>query len=290
MAKNPGVQRLAMQFRSVASPLGGLTITGFAVRQTVSVDQPRIFGQYALVYVLAGAGTYSDANGWEQRLEPGDLIVVFPELQHLYGPAPGTGWVTTFLCFQGPVFDLWREKGLLDSRHPVLHLEPVDHWSHRMESVLGASRQIGFLPPLVETCRLLELLAAILTGEGRGQSQADRQWVERACGLIEAGLEHTQDWKKIARSFGLTTEGFRKRFTRLTGHAPARYRMGRLIDRACELMYEGGIADFEIAERLGFCDAFYFSRRFKEITGKSPRVFRKSLALQNRAPAGPAAK
>jgi len=56
--------------------------------------------------------------------------------------------------------------------------------------------------------------------------------------------------------------------------------MGRLIDRACELMCESRFTDSEIAERLGFCDEFYFSRRFKEITGKSPRMFRKNLAMQ----------
>jgi len=282
MSKKVDVRRLAMQFRSTAaSPVGGITITGFAIRQTVALVRPRVFGQYALVYILAGSGTYSDANGWEQRLEAGDCVLVFPELRHIYGPTPGTSWSTTFLCFQGAVFDLWREKGLLNSSHPVFHLEPVDEWSHRIESVLGASRQIGFLPPLVETCHLLELLAAILTGEGRPQfHQEDRQWVDRACALIEAELGRTPDWEKIASQFGLAPEGFRKRFARLAGHSPARYRMGRLIDRACELMCEGRFRDFEIAERLGFCDEFYFSRRFKEITGKSPGTFRKNLSLQ----------
>jgi AraC-like DNA-binding protein len=282
MPEKPAVQRLGMQLRSASTSLGGITIVGLGVRQTVALGGPRIFGQYALVYILAGAGAYSDANGWQQPLQPGDLILVFPELKHTYGPLPGTTWVTTFLCFQGPVFDLWREKGILDSRHPVLRLQPVDEWSRRIESVLGAARQIGFFPPLVETCRLLELLGVIITGAGRAQSRQDRLWVEQACGLIEAGLVGAPDWEKIAAQFGLTPEGFRKRFARLSGYSPARYRMGRLIDRACELMCESRLADFEIAGRLGFCDEFYFSRRFKQITGKSPRQFRQSLPLQDR--------
>jgi AraC-like DNA-binding protein len=33
-----------------------------------------------------------------------------------------------------------------------------------------------------------------------------------------------------------------------------------------------------LIEVLGFCDEFYFSRRFREITGKSPSEFRAILS------------
>lgn len=252
-----------------------MTITGIGVSQEMALPEPRVFGQYALVYVLDGRGRYADANGWEQELRPGDLMVVFPELEHIYNPAPGTTWVTSFLCFQGPVFELWREAGLLDTRRPVYHLEPVDAWSRRIEAVLGGA---GFSRPLLDICRLQELLAAILTGEGQAETyQDDLLWAQRACGVIETKLNGSPDWGKVSRQFGLTTEGFRKRFTRVTGQSPARYHMGRRIDRACELMGKERMTDRQIAEVLGFCDEFYFSRRFKQITGKAPRHFRQTL-------------
>lgn len=278
------VRRTAMQFRHAsASPLGNILARGFGVKQSRALEEWRTFGQYALMYVLQGAGTYRDANGWEQELRAGDLVLVFPELSHIYNPMPGTQWVCTFLCFQGPVFGLLREQGGLDSRKPVYHLEPVDEWSRRIEEVLGPSREIGQQPPLVEVTRLLELLARILSDSGGAPLiQEDRRWAARACGLLEAHLTEPLDWAGLARGFGLTVEGFRKRFARLVGQPPARYRMGRLIDRACELICEGRHTDSQIAELLGFCDEFYFSRRFKEITGKSPRTFRKSFLPRSR--------
>ncbi len=278
--RSKAAQRTAMQFRHAsASPLGNISVTGFGVRQSRALEEPRIFGQYALMYVLQGEGEYRDANGWEQRLSPGDLVLVFPELSHLYNPLPNTQWVCTFLCFQGPVFDLLRGPGGLDSRKPIYHLEPVDEWSRRIEEVLGAAREIGQQPPLVEVTRLLELLAKIVSDPGGTLLiREDRRWAARACGLLEAHLTERLDWAGLAHGFGLTVEGFRKRFARLVGQPPARYRMGRLIDRACELICEGRHTDSQIADLLGFCDEFYFSRRFKEITGKSPRMFRKSFA------------
>jgi len=262
--------------------VGSITAAGFGVRQKRALTQPRVLGQFALVYLLAGEGSYEDANGWRRKLVPGDFVLVFPEMRHLYNPDARTTWVTSFLCFSGPIFDLWRQQGVLDVRSPIFHREPVDEWNRRLEAVLGAKRQIGSDPALVETCRLMGLLAEILTERsGVTAREEDRRWAQRACGVIEASLGESADWEHIARQFGLSSEGFRKRFTRLSGHTPACYRTGRLIDRACEMMCETPDTDREIAERLGFCDEFYFSRRFKEITGRSPRVFRRGLALEN---------
>ena len=275
-------ERIALQFRNAAaSPLGSITAAGFGVLQKRALGEPRVLGQFALVYLLAGEGSYEDANGWQRKLVPGDFVLVFPEVRHLYNPDAGTKWVVSFLCFSGPIFDLWKQQRVLDARIPIFHREPVDEWNRRLENVLGAKHQIGSDPGLMEICRLMSLLAEILTGKsGVAAREEDRRWVQRACGVIEASLGESADWEHIARQFGLSSEGFRKRFTRLSGHTPARYRTGRLIDRACEMMCETPDTDREIANRLGFCDEFYFSRRFKETTGRSPRAFRRGLALE----------
>jgi len=257
-------------------------VAGLGIQQSTALTAPRLFGQYALVYVLNGAGFYRDALGWEQSLTPGDFLFVFPELEHLYNPLPGTTWRTSFLCFQGPIFDLWLKSGAFDPRTPVLHREPVDEWSRRMNDVLGPSRQIGSQPSLVETSRLLQLLATILTDFGNApMPDEDRRWAQRAIEFLETSLHQKVDWQNVALHFGLSAEGFRKRFARLIGQPPARYRNGRLIDRACEMMSGTRLTDQQIAEQLGFCDEFYFSRKFKETTGKSPRAFRHSLALRS---------
>jgi AraC-like DNA-binding protein len=265
---------------AAASPLGRITLAGFGVRQSVALEKPRMLGQFAIVYLVDGSGKYSDANGTRKNVETGDMMILFPDLAHVYNPLPGTQWVTTYLCFQGPVFELWRTQGLLNPRKPVHHAEPVAVWSRRIESVVDPSRQAGSTPSLLGICRLQQLLAEIVTGAGRSTVyQDDVQWLERVSGLMEANLADPVDWENLAHQVGLSAESFRKRFTRLAGQPPARYRMGRLMDRACELMQDRSLKDRQIAESLGFCDEFYFSRRFKSITGQSPRQFRANSLL-----------
>ena len=263
---------------AVTSPIGSITSAGFVESTRVGAGPARIFGQYALVYILAGEAFYHDANGLKQDLSPGDLVLIFPNLAHSYGPKPPGVWTSLWLSFQGRIFDLWREQGLLDEARPIYHLEPVDEWFRRFDSILGAPRQTGYAPPLLEVCKLQTLLAEIVSGSG-GQThyQDELRWASLACARLDASLTAAPDWEDIASHLGTTPETFRKRFTRIVGLPPARYRTGRMVDRACELMQERRLTDKQIAESLGFCDEYYFSRRFKQMTGRSPRAFRRQM-------------
>ena len=81
----------------------------------------------------------------------------------------------------------------------------------------------------------------------------------------------------LRADLGMSYDGFLKRFRRGVRIPTARYRAAHLIDRACELMRHGRLTDRQIAEQLGFCDEFFFSHRFKQVTGRSPRQFRAHL-------------
>lgn len=264
---------------AVRSPLGQVSLAGFIRNGRGIPRRPlRVLGSYALVYVVDGGGRFEDATGLELAVVAGDLLLIFPELAHTYGPTSRTIWTELYLVFDGPVFDLWRATGLLDPRKPLLHLEPIEQWTARFETILGAPRQPGFAPSLLEVCRLQAVLGDALLGDARRGAQDEATaWLGRACTLLESDLDHDLDLRDLARDLHMSYDGFRKRFRRHVGVAPARYRAGRIVDRACELMQQGHLTDKQIAEQLGFCDEFYFSRRFKQITGRSPRQFRAHL-------------
>ena len=266
-----------------ASPLGRLGESSH-VRNAAGVSIPpwRVYGRYALVYLYDGAGFYADNTGARQALGPGDLIVVRPDLPHAYGATPEDEWREYYLSFDGPVFDLWARAGLLlDAARPVYHLEPVDEWLRRFTGVFAASVTPGnpdAATSLREVCRLQTLLADILRENrtDRLALPADQRWVAQARALLEGGLASLEE---IARRLRVTPEGFRKRFTRLAGQSPARYRTARRIDRACELLSGPDRPTIkEVAARTGFDDEFHFSRRFKAMTGESPNRFRQRLA------------
>lgn len=280
MASNSELRTQVLFRNSSNSQLGRITLAGVLRNSRgIARNRPmRVFGSYALVYVLDGSGSYADANGYTQAIRPGDAILVFPTLGHYYGPGRGEQWTEIYLVFDGPVFDLWQQTGLLDPRKPVLHAEPIDHWLERIESVLGAPRTAGFSPPLLEVCRLQQILGELLLGGPRGGGiSADMRWAAQMSALLSSDLDQTLDLRALASQHQTSYHSLRKRFTRIVGVPPVRYRSMRIVDRACELMQSGELTDKQIAANLGYCDEAHFSRRFKQITGVSPRQFRRRL-------------
>jgi AraC-like DNA-binding protein len=285
---NPGESgdgRIGLFQAGSSSPLGRISAT-----DTLRMVKPnptnrfRRFGSYALVFLLAGEGRYQDESGADRQLQPGDLILVRPSLGHFYGPYPWTEWVERYVVFEGPVFDLWEACGLFNLHPPIVRLDPVHVWNAELDRLFGDTGRIGTLPALEQVSRLQELLSRILLAHtvGGQPTSEDREWLSRAYSLLDAGdpaIGNDLDLPTVAASLAMSYDGFRKRFRNLSGISPARYRMLRRIDRAQRLLQRGMLTHREIAEALGFCDEQHFSRRFKQITGKSPRAFRQSLPI-----------
>jgi len=256
---------------AVGSPLGRIAVAGRIIGSTgVDFAAMRVLGAYALVYVVRGGGRFADARGTRRTIRDGDLLLLFPEIAHAYGPVPGRRWDEIYIVFEGPVFDLWRRRGILSPAEPVQHLEPVSFWRRRLEDLLAAD-----LSPLERVCRLQATLAQVLAQPTHDLSRArDAAWLERAQAALTSGLGNELDLTAAARGLGMSPETFRKRFVRLARIPPGRYRATALIEVACRLLHEGVLSLKEIAARLGFSDAFHFSRRFKQITGRTPSQYR----------------
>jgi AraC-like DNA-binding protein len=243
----------------------------------------RVLNFFALVYTLEGEAFYRDANGANLLIFPGDMILVFPELAHTYGPRPGKTWAEYYMIFEGDVFDLWRKKGLLDKTKPVYHLGPMDYWLEKFQSITKTNQGPGFPPSVLDICRLQTVLAEVLHSE-RTDSMLPQEldWASHVCSLLEKDLMREKTMPAVAKTLKMSYESFRKRFTRIVGMSPARFRDSRIINQACRLMQETALSNKEIAYQLGFADECHFSHRFKQITGRSPLQFRKAVPVMIR--------
>ncbi|GAB4446392.1 MAG: hypothetical protein Kow0031_29050 [Anaerolineae bacterium] len=261
----------------IGSALGQIIVAGI-VRDSpgLAPQKPsRVLQHYGLVYVNDGGGHFTDSLGFSHRLQPGDLLLLFPQVGHTYGPGPDDFWSEIFIIFEGSVFDLWLEKGLLNPQRPLIHLEPVDYWFNRFKETVWAVPQPGAEFALVRLCRLQQLLADILVyAQQQGIDQDDHEWLSLAKARLKANLHTRPDFEEIAASLGMSYDGFRKRFTKGAGVSPARFHTLRRMDRACELLLNQSLTLKEIALQLGFVDEYHLSRRFKQVVGVSPTGFR----------------
>lgn len=73
-----------------------------------------------------------------------------------------------------------------------------------------------------------------------------------------------------------------KLFSGQTGTTLEKYAIAQKIERAKELLTYGELTLNEIADQLGYSSSAYLSTQFKDVTGMTPRSFKKEAAGQRK--------
>jgi AraC-like DNA-binding protein len=264
----------------IRTAVGEIELAGM-LRNVTGIDpnNMRILRRFTLVLMVEGRGYYRDARGTKLDLVPGDVLLVFPEIAHAYGPMPGSEWTQIYFVFDGPQFQLWRAQGLLAPERPLLRLGVTDHWRRRLMECVKAEPMHRAGAPLRAIGRFLHVLTDMIAADADASRQPGRDvWLEKSLQLL--GRRAPEGWlapQQVAPMVGLSYENFRKRFAELTGEAPAHYQKRRRLEWACASIVHGESTLKEIADTLGFCDVFHFSKAFKQQFGFTPSDYRKRV-------------
>lgn len=86
------------------------------------------------------------------------------------------------------------------------------------------------------------------------------------------------DLNSLLKQSGYAEDYIRAQFKEIMGKTPTAFLTEIRINHACYLIYvyKNTLSLSEIAEKCGFLDYVYFSRRFKHVTGMSPREYMKN--------------
>lgn len=102
--------------------------------------------------------------------------------------------------------------------------------------------------------------------------------VLQAMAYIQNNITVQLAGKQIAQAICVSPSFLHKRFKAETGLSLGAYQDKLIIHRATQLLAEQQLSLKEISQQLGFCDQYYFSRRFKSQIGMTPSHYRKQYA------------
>lgn len=94
--------------------------------------------------------------------------------------------------------------------------------------------------------------------------------------FIHSNLHHPIKLHKLANLIHLQVDSFGKLFKRKIGLSPKQFILKSKMEKAKFLLQNESYSIQDIANQLGFNDAFHFSNSFKKWVGSSPRTYRKS--------------
>ncbi|MBO5069778.1 MAG: helix-turn-helix transcriptional regulator [Roseburia sp.] len=85
--------------------------------------------------------------------------------------------------------------------------------------------------------------------------------------------------RDMAKMLNVSESTLAKHFKKETGMSIGDYREQLVMGRARQLLALGKLSVGEIAEELGYCDQFYFSRYFKEHQGMTPSAYKQRYKI-----------
>ncbi len=103
--------------------------------------------------------------------------------------------------------------------------------------------------------------------------------LEKAQDLMRHHLQQGISNEEIAEALHLSPNAFSRWYKSVTGTPPQFWLNRERINEASFWLHHTDASMEKIAETLGFCDRYHFSRVFKRIQGVSPAVFRKNRDL-----------
>lgn len=121
----------------------------------------------------------------------------------------------------------------------------------------------------------LELFLFELNRILKGQYVPVPQNLQAIAQYLNRNLDRPLTIGDLAETFHISPPYLMARFKECYGISPMLYLNQRRMERAALLLQNSPYSCKEIAERTGFGDPLYFSRRFRQFWGFSPREYRK---------------
>lgn len=237
-------------------------------------NQGRVLQEFQIILVRRGRGVLETRAGGRRAVRAGQAFVLFPGEWHRYRPAPGEGWTELWVGFSGD-YAAHLMRNFFAPNDPIINVASPREVCDVMTRLVSAAAKwpAGGSRSLLGV-GLLEVIAHLRRSRGVAPDPASGARLESARLDILTHASERIHWKDMARRYGLSYASFRRSFKDMTGRSPLDYQIQVRLNRAAELLRQTPLSAREIAERLGYANAHFFSRQFKKRFGKSPQHFR----------------
>ena len=207
-------------------------------------------------------------------VQSGNAVVIPSNTPHLYVADEANPWSIWWLHVAGTDVDELVNAIIGPERDPVLPLRNVYAAAGLVEQIVGMLENDETSATLYDAAgSAWRLLAQLCSDRLRGGPAAsDRIHVVEE--YLRSNLAAAFTIAELAHLVGLSASHFSALFKASTGLNATEYVKRLRSARARQLLMTTAFSIAEVGARVGYPDAFYFSRQFRSVNGISPSEFR----------------
>jgi AraC-like DNA-binding protein len=242
------------------------------------------------VYISGGAATCR-IDGKAHELSTGSFVLVPPGSFFVIVGLPSGGCEFEVASFDGSLAAHYCER-LKYAAQPVnIGSQPrlTAHYAE-LSRLISSCRTFDDMLEVTARIKMLIAHVAKLIADRRDSHGTD---LTAIVALMRQQPEVDFDIDHLAASVSMSKFHFFRKFKNFTGSSPRQFLIRQRLLKACQDLTETDLPIGEIARRLGYEDALYFSRAFRKIVGRCPTSYRdtfrgreapKDLSLPARKP------
>lgn len=234
--------------------------------------------QYILIYCVEGEGWFVLNN--QKHIVRQFQFFILPKGQaHSYGSNADHPWTIYWIHFDGE-----HARFFAEGFHKPTEVSPS--LNSRIEERIDLFDEIfstlskGYSKNnlIYATTSLFHFLGSMkFLGEYRENAKTTdktQQTIDVAIHYMRENIERQLTIQDLAEHVGFSPSRFSLLFQQKTGYSPLKYFNQLKIQKACHYLDFTDMKVNQISPKLGFDDAFYFTRIFTKIMGISPTDYR----------------
>ena len=239
-------------------------------------ENGRMLDEYQINYITNGSGIFETRNE-NYRIQPGTILILFPNVWHRYKPDLKIGWNEHFIGFNGNFAQHIFKHELLSKNNPVLKIGFQDNLLQEFMNVISLidDEKPGYQQ--IATGKLLSIFGSVISiiKNNEFASKDIEKKIRKANLYMRDNLNRNINMEELALSQGISYSTFRRMYKKYMGMSPNQYHLRLRIQKSKEMILYSKKSIKLIAYELGFESIHYFSRLYKNKEGISPSEIRK---------------
>lgn len=230
-----------------------------------------------LIYCTEGAGQL-ELEGQKWPVRAGDVVLLPAGIAHAYATDADNPWSIYWVHYSGALSVDYATHLQAQRRVATAGVHP--RLIAEFQGLLNLRSSGLAISALVHSASRLKVLltefAGLIDNDRSGGKLLD---LDHLIAVMHRQMDQALNLDALAAESNLSKYHFIRRFKLLTGHTPIQHFIHLKMQHACHLLDTSDAPLKNIASRVGYDDAYYFSRLFKQYIGLSPQHYRNERSV-----------